>query len=107
MRDLTVTGVQTCALPIWCLARERRRWPRPADRKTVQPRGRCHGVGASVSSWFPYYWTYKVSRTCGEPQDLSGKGAVVQLVRGATLSSLRLLSDRKSTRLNSSHSQIS
>src|SRR5205085_8287319 len=32
IRDLTVTGVQTCALPIYCLLDGRRgRWRRPAD----------------------------------------------------------------------------
>src|SRR5688572_32003649 len=64
IRDLTVTGVQTCALPIWAA-----RAHRPA-------RG---------------------SRTRTEGEEM----------KGVTKSAGKTPEDRKSTRLNSSHSQIS
>src|SRR3989475_4954644 len=80
IRDLTVTGVQTCALPISIVAS-----PRGTDKKV--PRIRmlpCSAVGALL-------------------QDLEGgQGLAFQhLQEGAAAQ------DRKSTRLNSSHSQIS
>src|SRR2546430_4544491 len=62
IRDLTVTGVQTCALPIWSAA---------ADTTRRTPSGRPPATRASARS-----------KTAGRR-------------------------DRKSTRLNSSHSQIS
>src|SRR5688572_32363566 len=78
IRDLTVTGVQTCALPIYAflarvsehLADERR------QRRTVENHG-----GALPCD--------------GRRRSLAGRGP------------LFAERDRKSTRLNSSHSQIS
>src|SRR5688572_32619785 len=67
IRDLTVTGVQTCALPI------SRATPgsRPCDARSIRPR----------------------------PPDGSGRRLPTRR--------WRIRGDRKSTRLNSSHSQIS
>src|SRR5688572_32074017 len=77
IRDLTVTGVQTCALPI-C---ER-------DRALSQ-RVRAHpAAGGSLARAVP-----------GQRGDLRG-GQFHRRHRGGD-------TDRKSTRLNSSHSQIS
>src|SRR2546430_7128153 len=67
IRDLTVTGVQTCALPIW--------W----RRRTGRPRTRGGTAG---------------------PRD-------PRRTRGPTRRAVLRARDRKSTRLNSSHSQIS
>src|SRR5688572_31071614 len=72
IRDLTVTGVQTCALPISCrwrgssTRRRRRRWPtrrrttrrrarawKPADRPSRSEERR---VGKECRSWWiPYH----------------------------------------------------
>src|SRR2546430_7075748 len=72
IRDLTVTGVQTCALPICA----RRHW-RPARRPAP-----------------------------GGPAAF-GRGAARAPLRAGGVRSLHGGADRKSTRLNSSHSQIS
>src|SRR2546430_12873789 len=66
IRDLTVTGVQTCALPIWTV--------------TSSP------LSNRISDRFPV-----------SPPALAGDPT----------RSMRTAPDRKSTRLNSSHSQIS
>src|SRR2546430_5959114 len=71
IRDLTVTGVQTCALPISVVGLVRR----PAGGR-------------------------------GDPRGRSGAGGST-LHLGQQLPDGRGLQDRKSTRLNSSHSQIS
>src|SRR2546430_6984282 len=84
IRDLTVTGVQTCALPIldaWADKSVRDRWLRDTSVKV---------------------------RTATAPKSLRlglADGSILAvgfLPKGKTKSS-----DRKSTRLNSSHSQIS
>src|SRR5256886_9151312 len=75
IRDLTVTGVQTCALPI--LQRQ-------------QARGEAHGE-AGVDGG-------QVGRAEARV-DLAGPGPEQAVARHGV--------DRKSTRLNSSHSQIS
>src|SRR3989475_6897269 len=57
IRDLTVTGVQTCALPIWC-----RNWARPS-------RPRCWtGAGARTRSW-----RRSEERRVGKSVDLGGR----------------------------------
>src|SRR2546430_13302694 len=73
IRDLTVTGVQTCALPISTARRERRD---VVERRTVV---KPHDEG-----------------------DQPGPDEPVERRRAVAT-----LQDRKSTRLNSSHSQIS
>src|SRR5688572_31649273 len=75
IRDLTVTGVQTCALPIWLRARGGQ--PSP-----LHGRWRDRGGGAAG-------------------------GVLREPARGAHAPVLGENPDRKSTRLNSSHSQIS
>src|SRR6059036_4164606 len=67
-RSPTVTGVQTCALPIWRLPRGRRDQPRAGRRRPPQPSGRGPGGGRSeerrvgkecrrlcISRWSPDY----------------------------------------------------
>src|SRR2546430_2688880 len=84
IRDLTVTGVQTCALPI---SRSRltpfqrsRKYSRRVDRTTPWRQSEMSPARASLGrTWLPW-------KMCG---------------------SNRSSRDRKSTRLNSSHSQIS
>src|SRR2546430_7672994 len=83
IRDLTVTGVQTCALPICTLADNVRD-------------ARC--------------WNEDVIRPLAIP--LAPEGGTVILFGnlcpdGAVLKQSAASPDRKSTRLNSSHSQIS
>src|SRR2546430_11166937 len=73
IRDLTVTGVQTCALPIYDLELQFQQALLPGKSGAELPRG---AVGARLEA----------------------------LVPPAALAAAR---DRKSTRLNSSHSQIS
>src|SRR2546427_2691329 len=68
IRDLTVTGVQTCALPI------------------------CRPLGHRLSA------RAFAPRLCGQPEKAEARAhRALPATRG----------DRKSTRLNSSHSQIS
>src|SRR5688572_32136499 len=75
IRDLTVTGVQTCALPIYFISTQRR------DTRAHSSRP------ASISSYRPS------SERCSARPNRLRKSASSR--------------DRKSTRLNSSHSQIS
>src|SRR2546430_8749731 len=53
IRDLTVTGVQTCALPIWsarrAACRRRSQWRAPVARP-FPPRSPCHG-SYPVAPW--------------------------------------------------------
>src|SRR2546430_11307490 len=84
IRDLTVTGVQTCALPIW-----RFRWGEaPSGARSAAAGGR--GAGGTPGA-------ARHGSTPGRPD------ARVRARRPAPSRG----SDRKSTRLNSSHSQIS
>src|SRR2546430_5503875 len=85
IRDLTVTGVQTCALPI-----SLRLYPAVQERQEAIPHGRVepqrprvHEPGAGLA---------------GRLKERFQVGHVVRDPRQQ---------DRKSTRLNSSHSQIS
>src|SRR2546427_3052634 len=100
IRDLTVTGVQTCALPISggrqrqgqvrCARRPRRPMTPPAAR----------GVLATISEKLRF-------PACKAIQILPGQ-ARRQHARGCWRPFLgESHRDRKSTRLNSSHSQIS
>src|SRR5688572_32667072 len=81
IRDLTVTGVQTCALPI-CIAGEREQLADP-DWRQRGDEGRQHPEA-----------------------DQQGHGGIGNQVH-LQPSELVDVEDRKSTRLNSSHSQIS
>src|SRR2546421_4678105 len=74
IRDLIVTGVQTCALPISCGSRSPKRMMSP-----VWP-GNCESRGGTRAAR-PEGWSLK---------------AITPII-----------SDRNSTRLNSSHDQIS
>src|SRR2546430_5196536 len=49
IRDLTVTGVQTCALPIYCGKVRRRKWwgSRPCQEDLCRPR-ECRGAGRDM-----------------------------------------------------------
>src|SRR5256885_6977220 len=84
IRDYKVTGVQTCALPIWPGRRRLAAEPRPGALEGLRrAEGRAHrGVVRC---------RYRTPR--GRCEDLAGRGARHR--------------DRKSTRLNSSHLVIS
>src|SRR3989440_4347440 len=83
IRDLIVTGVQTCALPI----------SEAINHSLSGPMLRASGVPYDVRKDKPYldYETYDFDVVVGEHGDVYD----------------RYLVDRKSTRLNSSHDQIS
>src|SRR2546430_7873271 len=84
IRDLTVTGVQTCALPISSSIEDR-----------VYPGEGTATIGLRVQKRFkPAKYECTRSRSAG-------------LRRGIVALCGSLATDRKSTRLNSSHSQIS
>src|SRR2546430_5287848 len=83
IRDLTVTGVQTCALPIWVLALRRSK------------EGAVLGVAVELVVPSEAFW--------GVNFQLKKTNAQLYKLEQALLSG----GDRKSTRLNSSHSQIS
>src|SRR3989475_4229079 len=93
IRDLTVTGVQTCALPILSQGRlDHQRALRQARNDAVALRKvRGHGAGAQ--------------RIFADDQPVAGYFAGQADV--APWIDLVQAQDRKSTRLNSSHSQIS
>src|SRR2546430_12742226 len=78
IRYLTVTGVQTCALPIYYQLRHHARF---LSRKTWLKPGRLSELNG--------FWR--------ELRELLARGTIHLVV----------VTDRKSTRLNSSHSQIS
>src|SRR5688572_32290253 len=82
IRDLTVTGVQTCALPIWMRA-----W-RIQGAREYRRKSPSRGFCAS--------------------QKLPNMDSLLERIRKVRRrQSGRRSRDRKSTRLNSSHSQIS
>src|SRR2546430_7548230 len=85
IRDLTVTGVQTCALPIFPLGSAR------------ASRAHC---GAS-----PQLLGKEKFAMARAPSPAREARALPRFARHAT--HLRLHKDRKRTRLNSSHSQLS
>src|SRR5256886_5737367 len=84
IRDLTVTGVQTCALPIWKLLDFR--------RKLLHGQPRIRGIQHRPDHAAPV-------RLVDQREDL--------VVGQQTFLCAKTHLDRKSTRLNSSHSQIS
>src|SRR2546427_9174984 len=84
IRDLTVTGVQTCALPISCASQS---WQ-------VQPSGR-YSLRPALQAITAFLTSHRKMAACW-PRDscqFRSRSSKTQ--------------DRKSTRLNSSHSQIS
>src|SRR2546427_9470367 len=94
IRDLTVTGVQTCALPISVEHRAK-------ARLQGWQRGRV-GIGRAVCGWAGR----RVGRRLGGAGEGGGHGFANSKARQPGLPA-RQGRDRKSTRLNSSHSQIS
>src|SRR2546430_10635078 len=84
IRDLTVTGVQTCALPILLRQRAEGSEARAQREHHVRLRDQLHGGLRAL-----------ITQRAGG-QGVGGRERVVVQV-----------TDRKSTRLNSSHSQIS
>src|SRR2546430_6793055 len=94
IRYLTVTGVQTCALPI-----SRRRLP-ALQRRSREPPAR---IGQSCATPLDYLWRIQIHRS---PRRLHS-AELRCLPEHSSLSQRRERADRKSTRLNSSHSQIS
>src|SRR5438105_10446859 len=84
IRDPLVTGVQTCALPIW---RRRSRLPLPRRNSRGRPTGRC--------------------RTARRPMSPSPRRAPAPPGTRHAPRRRAAARDRKSTRLNSSHEWIS
>src|SRR5205085_9128692 len=93
IRDLTVTGVQTCALPIFCSIFEElfAELGRPITREEYFACFAGHTDDEIVRRWLGH--------------DFPDPDAVVEerITRYLAIAA----EDRKSTRLNSSHSQIS
>src|SRR2546430_7625766 len=85
IRDLTVTGVQTCALPIW-----------PKVIATLGNHATKQLSGKDIG----------ITRVHGQEQQLK-VGSLDVLLYPLYHPAAALYTDRKSTRLNSSHSQIS
>src|SRR2546430_12034356 len=83
IRDLTVTGVQTCALPIYVIL-----------------------VVVQLVRLFPYDYLY-FNELVGGIQGANGKYEMDYWAKSLKEAVTWLKEDRKSTRLNSSHSQIS
>src|SRR5204862_1930145 len=99
IRDLYVTGVQTCALPICSPTGRRETWVSPNWlKKSIHP--------PASSEKTAYFCNVSVAR------GLSGQGraaltnVLIMFQRGSRNESLGP-QDRKSTRLNSSHVEIS
>src|SRR2546430_3757928 len=95
IRDLTVTGVQTCALPIYRATRggrRRERGVRLGGRDQVLAREADRSVGSGSATGTPSIQPARDHRRTRH----AGRRAATTPRR-----------DRKSTRLNSSHSQIS
>src|SRR2546430_7690485 len=84
IRDLTVTGVQTCALPI-SLERVAEVYAQAERMPNIVIRGVQMHIGSQITDAAPF---------------AEAIAKVTPLIR-------KLKEDRKSTRLNSSHSQIS
>src|SRR5207245_3423037 len=90
IRDATVTGVQTCALPIYGLS-----WRLRDDLHSCAPGSRVVPEESSVHAEL---------RTLHERSDVRWATDAVPVRRAAAAGLYR---DRKSTRLNSSHGSIS
>src|SRR5690606_40248868 len=84
IRDFHVTGVQTCALPIYCV----RRWVQPS----------VSGCWASPAS---ACCSHRLSTSFAAPWEIASPNCAKAVQPGAPSP------DRKSTRLNSSHVKIS
>src|SRR2546427_7979471 len=80
IRDLTVTGVQTCALPICTLG------IRPEALRVARA---------------------QVATDAAAQRQVMGRVDLIEALGADTLTWISVSADRKSTRLNSSHSQIS
>src|SRR3989475_3050524 len=95
IRDLTVTGVQTCALPIWSLRRR-------SSRKNPAI---CQSGGEATLSSAPG----TAANVCTTHTSASSRGRTTAAPTNSPPAPLNRVArqDRKSTRLNSSHSQIS
>src|SRR2546427_5756538 len=99
IRDLTVTGVQTCALPIWFGV----------------PKWLCSSGISSCATMMSSSKALRMDRlrmACNMAGDCSAGacaiGSIPQFGKGTfTCHIPKQAQDRKSTRLNSSHSQIS
>src|SRR2546422_2891795 len=101
IRDVAVTGVQTCALPISRFSEGDPIWTLPAKRKSASPvrkpysSGRTGCVSTSTTDL-----RASESICCRRSDGSSGE-------REKKKSTRRWRRDRKSTRLNSSHGYIS
>src|SRR5256886_13652570 len=105
IRDLTVTGVQTCALPISLDRKAYRDAVELLTERGLIERGRLTRYGRDVEAM-------PVERPWGELLYHADPDLVPMVAVAASVESLHRMTreereDRKSTRLNSSHSQIS
>src|SRR5205085_3895983 len=89
IRDLTVTGVQTCALPIWSTIWVRRKPTLVSDALTARVL-----PFQSLSPFMSTPMKLRSGKRVARPTEYSPRPQASS-------------TDRKSTRLNSSHSQIS
>src|SRR5262249_58938323 len=75
IRDWSVTGVQTCALPISCCssgAGRRRGWPKPADARK-RPSATWHaGRPLTLPTPLARNWSRSEERRVGKRVDLGG-----------------------------------
>src|SRR3712207_6977485 len=108
IRDIGVTGVQTCALPIYSL---RTQWRRKADGGSLAERTRA--VSAAVRVWVRTAGSRSLVRAPSTSTPIGRRSAPAttapRVCARLTCSSGRpaIEGDRKSTRLNSSHANIS
>src|SRR5205085_5882447 len=99
IRDLTVTGVQTCALPISRLRHlPADHVPRFSAKRLLLKRGDITWCEEATQEGEEPFAAAVV------PEAIDLREVQRQIIRQETVQNLR---DRKSTRLNSSHSQIS
>src|SRR2546427_8918950 len=113
IRDLTVTGVQTCALPIYLhrdpfdryAAALRRR--RNSSQVSVTPRVASPGTRNSSGTASTAEMAPHTTSAAGEIPNAAAKAITMASPRRRYSAPSTTPRDRKSTRLNSSHSQIS
>src|SRR5205085_9452575 len=98
--DLTVTGVQTCALPIYVKVGEQA----IDDLKLIAWPDEERGFGRSVPH-LPVASCERLERSCGRRAYRDNPALAFDDSSGCFFGQRAPL-DRKSTRLNSSHSQI-
>src|SRR6266478_8165574 len=110
IRDLTVTGVQTCALPICWVESPARAEERAPDRIQrdiawlADPAREGRGIGSAGLEAAGAYVERRFRELGLAPERQSfGVPVAVKLEASSSIA----IEDRKSTRLNSSHSQIS